>query len=68
MTFVLYLYGAIKNVGYIKEGDKVALKSLRDVNHPYPSSYRTELDVTGELYENLTNRFHKIIEVLRCSI
>ena len=41
MTFVLYLNGAIKNVGYITEGNKVALKSFRGVNHPYPSSYRT---------------------------
>ena len=35
---------------------------------PYSSSFRPELDVTEELGEELTNRYQKIIGVLKWSI
>ena len=67
-TCVDYLRGYTKNVDSIIEVNKAALKSSGDRNRPYPSSYKTELEVTNELYEDLTNRFQKLIRVLRCSI
>ena len=60
--------GYIKNVYFILEGNNAALKSFEDGHCPYPSSYRPELDVTGELYAELINRFQQIIVVLRWSI
>ena len=59
------MFGAINNVYSILEGKKSALKSFRDEHCTHPSSYRQELDVTDELYEELTNRFQKLIGVLR---
>ena len=43
------------------EGKKSALKSCRDGNRTYPSSYSPYLDVTNELDAELTNRFQHII-------
>ena len=51
MNCVEYLQGSIKNKYSILEDNKAALKSFGDENYPYPSSYRTWLDVTNELYE-----------------
>ena len=49
MTFSEYMHGAIKNVYSILEGNKESLEFFRGVHHPYPLSYRPELDVTDEL-------------------
>ena len=68
MTFIDYLHGAIKNVDYILEGNKSVLKSFGGGHRPYPSLYSPELDVTNELYEDLTSRFQQLIVFLRWSI
>ena len=47
----------INNVYSILECNKEALDSFGDGNCPYASSYRPKLDVTYEIYEDLTNRF-----------
>ena len=52
----------------ILEVNNASLKSFRDEHCPYFSSYRPELEVTNELYEEFTKRFQKIIGVLRWSI
>ena len=46
----------------------MALKNYGDGNRPYSSSFGPELDVTEELGEELTNRYHQLIGVLRWSI
>ena len=56
MTCVAYLRGAINNVDSILKGNREALKSFGDGNFPYPS-YSPSLNVTNELYEELTNIF-----------
>ena len=68
MNCVEYLCGAIKNVDYILEDDKVALKSSGDGHCPYPLSYRPESDVTNELDADLINMFYQLIGILSCSI
>ena len=65
MTFVEYMYGAIKNVDSILEGNKKSPKPFKDGHCSFPSSYRPEFDVTDELDEELTNRFQQLIGVLR---
>ena len=40
ITCVEYMIGATKNLNFILEGNKSALKSFGDVHRPYPSLYR----------------------------
>ena len=63
-----YLKSEIDNVNNSLGVDKSVLKNYGNGGRPYSSSYRPELDVTEELGEELTNRYHKIIGVMRWSI
>ena len=63
-----YQKRAIDNVDNSLGLDKTALKNDGDVHMPYSSRFRPELYVTEELEEELTNRYQKLIEVLRWSI
>ena len=60
--------GSIKNVYLMLEANMENLKSFGGGHRPYPSSYRSELDVTGEIDEEFTNRFQNLIGVLRWSV
>ena len=68
MAFVEYLRGVTKNLYLILEGNRAALENFGNGHLPSPSSYKTELDVAVELYEEFTNRFHQLIGFLRWSI
>ena len=48
--------------------DNTALNNYGYGHRPYSSRFRLELDVTDELGEELTNRYQKLIGVLRWSI
>ena len=63
-----YSNSAIENVDNSLGVDKMALKNDGDGHRPYSSSFRPELYVTEELGEEMTNRYHKLIGVLRWSI
>ena len=63
-----YLNSAIKNVDNSLGVDNTALKNYVDGHRPYTSRFRTELDVTEELGEELTNSYQQLVGVLRWSI
>ena len=65
---VNYLKSAIEDVDNSLRVHKTALKNYGDGHRPYSSSFRSELDATEELGEELTNRYQQLIGVLRCSI
>ena len=62
------LKSAIKNDDNSLGIVKTALKSYVDGHRPYSFRFRTELDSTEELVEELTNRYQQLIGVLRWSI
>ena len=63
-----YLKSAIENVDNLLGVDKTALKNHGEMHRTNSSSFRPELDVTGKLGEELTNRYQQLIGLLRCSI
>ena len=63
-----YLKSATENFDNSLGVDNTALKNDGDGHMTYSSSFRTGLDVTEELGEELTNRYHKLIGVLRWPI
>ena len=60
-----YLKSTIENIKYSLRVDKTAIKNYGYGHREYSYSLRPELDVTEELREELTNRYHKLIGVLR---
>ena len=65
---VNYLKSAIENVDNSLGVDKTTTKNYGDGHRPYSSIFKPELDVTEEMVEELTNRYQKLIGVLRWSI
>ena len=63
-----YLNSSIGNINNSLAVDKTAVKNYVDGHKLYSSSFRPESDFTEELGEELTNRYQKLIGVLRCSI
>ena len=63
-----YLNGTIENVNNTLGVNKTLTKNDVDVHRPYPYSFRPYSDVTKELGDELPNRYHQIIGVLRWSI
>ena len=51
-----FLKSTIENVDNSLVVDNTALNIYGDGHRPYSSSFRTELDITEELVEELTNR------------
>ena len=58
----------IENVNNSIGMDKTEIKNYGDGHRPYSSSFRSEVYITEELVEELTNRYQKLIGLLRCSI
>ena len=63
-----YLKTAIDNSDNAFGLDKKLIKNYGDGHRPYSSRFRPELDVTEELGEEPTSRYHQLIGVLRWSI
>ena len=63
-----YLKREIEHVDNLIGVDNTALNNYVYGHRPYSSRFRLELDVTEELGEELTNRYQKLIGVLRWSI
>ena len=63
-----YLKSAIENIDNSLGLDKTALKNYGDGHRTYSSRFRTELDVTKELGEELNKRYQQLIGVLGWSI
>ena len=60
-----YLNSAIENVDKSIGVNKTALKNYGDGHMPYLSRFSPELDVTEEPGKELTNRYQKLIRVMR---
>ena len=60
-----YLKSAIEFFDNSLVLDKTALNNYGDGHRPYASRFRTELYVTEELGEELTNRYQQLIGVMR---
>ena len=63
-----YLNSKIENFDNSLGVDKMSLNNYGYGHMPYSSRFRTELDFTEELGEELTNRYQQLIGVLRFSI
>ena len=63
-----YLKSSIENFDHSLGVDNTVLNNYGYGNRPYSSRFSPELDVTEELGEELTNRYQKLIGVLRWSI
>ena len=68
MTCVDYLKDAIENVVKTLQDSGTSLKNFGDGEQPYVSAYRTKLDVTLNLDDEMTNRYQKLIGILRWPI
>ena len=65
MICVDYLKDATENVVKTLHESGTSLKKIGDGRWTYPSSYRTKLYVTLELDDEITNRYQKLIGILR---